>query len=173
MSGKLAPFPWKLLDPLNPARCPRQRPEISRVQHRRRLDDPSPFAAATAIYPLRLIFVLFPTSILDLNGEEGELAMRMRDAYSIFEKEDRGGRRFGMDRRIFFLPGYAPERRSSQDRRSGEDRRIGTETENVANSRRNVDRYMEFVNTQRGLFFGVLLSLPFWGLIIFSILMKR
>jgi hypothetical protein len=97
----------------------------------------------------------------------------MRNDYSIFEKGDRGGRRLEIDRRRFFLPGCVPERRSSQDRRSGEDRRSGTETGNAANLRRNVDRCMEFVNAQKGLFFGVLLSLPFWGLIIFSVFMKR
>jgi hypothetical protein len=116
-------------------------------------------------------FVLFQTSVLDLNREKGELAMR--DAYLNFEKGDSGGRRLGIDRRSFFLPEYVPERRSSQDRRSGETRRSGTETENATNLRRNVDRYMEFVNAQKGLFLGVLLSLPFWGLIIFSIFIKR
>ncbi len=38
--------------------------------------------------------------------------------------------------------------------------------------KRDTDRYMEFANTQKGLFFAVLLSLPLWGMIIFMIINK-
>jgi len=90
-------------------------------------------------------------------------------AYSIPGEGNRGGRRLGIDRRRFFIPGYAPERRSNQERRSGQDRRSGEDPGNVMILRRGIDRYMEFVNTQKGLLLGVLMSLPFWVLIIFSI----
>jgi hypothetical protein len=39
--------------------------------------------------------------------------------------------------------------------------------------RRNSDRYMEFANTQKGVFLATLLSLPLWALIIFLILIIR
>jgi len=38
--------------------------------------------------------------------------------------------------------------------------------------RRNTDRYMEFANTQKGLLYGLLLSLPLWGLIIFMFFIR-
>lgn len=42
----------------------------------------------------------------------------MRDAYSFPDERDRGGRHSGIERRRFFIFGYAPERRSNQGRRS-------------------------------------------------------
>ena len=93
----------------------------------------------------------------------------MRFAYSISEKIDRWGRRSGIDRRGVFIPGSVPERRSNQERRSGQDRRRREDQGNVINLRRNSDRYMEFANTQKGLFIATLLSLPLWALIIFII----
>ena len=94
-------------------------------------------------------------------------------AYSIPEEGNRGGRRLGVERRRFLIPGYAPERRSDQERRNGQDRRSGRGAGNVMILRRGIDRYTEFINTQKGLFIGILLSLPFWGLIIFSIVFKN
>ena len=97
----------------------------------------------------------------------------MPGAYSIPEKIDSWGRRSGMDRRMGFFPVSAPERRSNQDRRSGQDRRSRKDQGNVINLRRNIDRYMEFTNTQKGLFLAISLSLPLWALIIFLIFIKR
>ncbi len=93
----------------------------------------------------------------------------MGGAYSIPEKGKRGGRRLGIDRRRFFIHGCSPERRFNQERRSGRDRRSGKDPENVIFWRRSIDRYMEFINAQKGLFLGVSLSLPIWALILFSI----
>jgi hypothetical protein len=42
---------------------------------------------------------------------------------SIIELIDNGGKRLGLDRRIFSYTYYIPERRSGNDRRSGKDRR--------------------------------------------------
>jgi hypothetical protein len=40
--------------------------------------------------------------------------------------------------------------------------------------RRNSDRYMEFANTQKGIFLATLFSLPLWALIItFLIFINR
>ena len=96
----------------------------------------------------------------------------MPDLCSTAEKEDRGGRRSGIDRRKFFIPGYTPERRSNQDRRGSQDRRNEPDPADAFNLRRNIDRHMEFVNTQKGLLFAILLSLPVWGVIIFMIIKK-
>ena len=93
----------------------------------------------------------------------------MGNAYSIPEEGNRNGRRLGIDRRRFFIPGYSPERRSNQERRNGQDRRSGKDPENVIFWRRSIDRYMEFINAQKGIFLGLSLSLPIWGLILFSI----
>ena len=38
--------------------------------------------------------------------------------------KDKGGRRAGQDRRLFFYAAYLPERRSGKERRSCEDRRL-------------------------------------------------
>ena len=97
----------------------------------------------------------------------------MHCANSIPEKVDKWGRRSGIDRRSVFIPGTIPERRSNQERRSGQDRRSREDQGNVINLRRNSDRYMEFVNTQKGILLATLLSLPIWALIIFLIFIKR
>ncbi|WP_372678397.1 hypothetical protein [Desulfosarcina sp.] len=51
----------------------------------------------------------------------------MYAAHAITNKKmnliDKGGRRFGDDRRLYSYNGYLPERRSDEDRRSGMDRR--------------------------------------------------
>jgi hypothetical protein len=96
----------------------------------------------------------------------------MRCTYSIAEKIDSWGRRSGIDRRMVVIPVSVPERRSIQERRSGQDRRSQKDQGNVINLRRNSDRYMEFANTQKGLFLATLLSLPLWALIIFIIFIK-
>jgi len=41
---------------------------------------------------------------------------------------DNGGRRSGMDRRLFSYAGHIPERRSGDERRSGLDRRTSRKT---------------------------------------------
>ncbi len=90
--------------------------------------------------------------------------------YSVAEERDIGGRRSGVDRRSLFIPGYTPERRSHQDRRSSQERRGAIDLENAITLERNIDRYTEFVNTQKGIFLALLLSFPIWALIIFIII---
>jgi hypothetical protein len=85
---------------------------------------------------------------------------------------DKGGRRSGEDRRKTSVLKVSPDRRSGMDRRMAQDRRSRDESEYVDYLKRNSDRYMEFANTQKGLFFGFLLSLPVWALIVFWIFMK-
>jgi hypothetical protein len=97
----------------------------------------------------------------------------MHGRYEAVGIRDRGGRRFGEDRRKLSILGYSPERRSGQDRRTNEDRRIQLEAEKVAFLKRNADRYMEFANTQKGLLYGLLLSLPLWALIIFMFFIRH
>ena len=55
---------------------------------------------------------------------------------------DKGGRRSGIDRRIFSYAVHLPERRSGQDRRSGAERRSGVERRVV--SRSKIDRRKSF-----------------------------
>jgi hypothetical protein len=97
----------------------------------------------------------------------------MQRANSIPEKLDRWGRRAGIDRRGVSISVSVPERRSNQERRSGQDRRNRKDQGHVFNLRRNSDRYMEFANTQKGIFLATLLSLPLWVLIIFLIFIIR
>ena len=85
---------------------------------------------------------------------------------------DKGGRRSGEDRRKVMILEVLHDRRSGLDRRMAQDRRNRDESEYVSNLKRNSDRYMEFANTQKGVLFGVLLSLPVWALIVFWIFMK-
>lgn len=94
----------------------------------------------------------------------------MRDP--IFGVRDKGGRRSGSERRKFPILEYAPERRSGQERRDNQDRRNGTDSGEAIYLKRNADRYMEFANTQKGVFLAMLLSLPLWALIIFMIINK-
>jgi hypothetical protein len=79
------------------------------------------------------------------------------------EKE---GRRSGMDRRQFTGLDYRSENRSGKDRRSGEDRR--RRGFSILNSA--LDRWMEFPNPFRGVFYAAVLTLPIWALILFLIL---
>ncbi len=91
----------------------------------------------------------------------------MQDGYSEVKIPDKGGRRKGPDRRETVIPGFIPERRTGQDRRSYQDRRARLDLDPASFLRRGTDRYMEFVNTQKGILYGFLLSLPLWALIIF------
>jgi hypothetical protein len=85
---------------------------------------------------------------------------------------DKGGRRLGEDRRKVMILEFLPDRRSGMDRRMTEDRRNRNEADYVSYLKRNSDRFMEFANTQKGIFFGFLLSLPVWALILYWILMR-
>jgi hypothetical protein len=96
----------------------------------------------------------------------------MHDGYLKVGIPDKGGRRSVGDRRKVSILGFLPERRTGQDRRIYQDRRSIIDEGNVAFLRRNTDRYMEFANTQKGLLYGLLLSLPLWGLIIFMFLIR-
>ena len=86
--------------------------------------------------------------------------------------KDKGGRRLEILRRRIFTLGYRHEKRSNQERRTGQDRRTRNDQGNVSYPRRSLDRYMEFVNTHKGLTYGLLLSLPIWGLIVLFLLGK-
>jgi hypothetical protein len=86
--------------------------------------------------------------------------------------KDKGGRRLGILRRRFFSFGYRLEKRSSQERRSGQDRRTGNAQGNISYPRRSMDRYMEFVNTHKGLTYGLVFSLSIWVLIILFLMGK-
>ena len=98
--------------------------------------------------------------------------MAMHDGYLKVGIPDKGGRRSSGDRRKISILGFLPERRSGQDRRSYQDRRNRIDAENASLLKRNADRYMEFANTQKGLLYGLLLSLPLWGLIIFMFFIR-
>jgi len=85
---------------------------------------------------------------------------------------DRGGRRLGEDRRKVVGLHFLPDRRSGLDRRTTQERRHRNEADYVSYLKRNADRYMEFANTQKGVLFGFLLSLPVWALILYWIIMR-
>jgi len=94
-------------------------------------------------------------------------------SYTNFIPEKKGmwDRRSGIDRRCNFSFGYVYERRSNQERRCVQDRR--TRKEHVILLRRMSDNYMEFANTIKGISIASLLSLLFWGLIIFLMFTGR
>ncbi len=119
------------------------------------------------VNPLVGVF-LYSSSGKNLNKEKIALAA----GNLIDSLRDKGGRRSGEDRRKVSILEVLPDRRSSLDRRMNQDRRNRDESEYVSYLKRNADRYMEFANTQKGLFFGFLLSLPVWALIVFWIFMK-
>jgi len=87
------------------------------------------------------------------------------------ERLDKGGRRLEFDRRKTLISGYHPERRSCQDRRTRQDRR-GPGQGDISYLRRNMGRYNEFRNANKGLIFGALLSFPIWAGIIFFVMRK-
>ena len=94
----------------------------------------------------------------------------MRDVYSVVEKADIEGRRLGFDRRKTFIIDHEPERRSGQDRRTRKDRRRPGQGD-ITYLRRNLDRYIEFTNANKGLIYGALLSFPIWA-VIFVVVSK-
>jgi hypothetical protein len=96
----------------------------------------------------------------------------MFERYATVEVPDKGGRRMGIDRRRVSILGFAPDRRSGEDRRADQDRRSRVDPENVSYLKRNSDRYMEFANTQKGMLWAFLLSLPLWALIIFMFVIR-
>ena len=55
---------------------------------------------------------------------------------------DKGGRRIGIDRRLFFYTDHVPSRRSNKDRRSGLDRRNGLDRRSK-NDRRSDQKDIE------------------------------
>ena len=96
----------------------------------------------------------------------------MGKAYSTPGISNSGGRCSGMDRRRFFTPRSSPGRRSDKERRDNQDRRIRNDQRNVSYLRRQMDRCLEVTNTHKGIAYGLLLSLPFWALIILYIMGK-
>jgi hypothetical protein len=105
-----------------------------------------------------------------MQGERGPTALLER--FATVGVSDNGGRRMGVDRRKDSIPGFYPDRRSGQDRRADQDRRSTSDLGNVSHLKRNSDRYMEFANTQKGVLWALLLSVPLWALIIFMFLMR-
>ena len=98
----------------------------------------------------------------------------MNDVYGSASIIDRGGRRAGTDRRMFFIPRYGSERRSMQDRRSGLERRIEKEDfSNLFRPRRKADECIEFLRGLKGLFHGISFGSLLWGIIIISIVFIR
>ena len=96
----------------------------------------------------------------------------MQAGYPIPYLDDSGGRRLGRDRRKITIPEYEPESRSGKDRRSNRDRRTRHDHENIGYLRRNMDRYMEFVNANKGLTYGLFLGFSLWALIISIVILK-
>ena len=83
---------------------------------------------------------------------------------------NQGDRRSGIERRKISIPGYYPERRSNQDRRKSQQR--GNRYDPEAILERSYDRYMESVDTFKGMSYGFLLSLPIWAAIILLVMFK-
>jgi hypothetical protein len=106
----------------------------------------------------------------EMQGKRGQTAMLERCA--TVGVPDKGGRRMGEDRRKVSIPGFYPDGRSGQDRRADQDRRSTSDMGNVSYLKRNSDRYMEFANTQKGVLWAFLLSVPLWALIIFIFFMR-
>ena len=67
----------------------------------------------------------------------------MRASRVMFSLSDNGGRRSGVNRRIYTYTDHiperrdGPERRSGMDRRSGQDRRSGRDRRNILNTVNN------------------------------------
>jgi hypothetical protein len=96
----------------------------------------------------------------------------MEANYPIHRLRDRAGRRQGVDRRKVFIPGYEPDRRSGRDRRSNEDRRTQNDQAGVVFLRRNMDRYMEFANANKGITYGLISGVSVWGLLVTILIFK-
>jgi len=119
------------------------------------------------INPLSVGFISF-SIVKNLNKEK----IAVEATNPIDNLRDKGGRRSGEDRRKVGILKVLPDRRSGIDRRMAQDRRNRDESDYVSYLKRNSDRYMEFANTQKGIFFGFLLSLPVWAMVLFWVLMK-
>jgi hypothetical protein len=96
----------------------------------------------------------------------------MLERYATVGVPDNGGRRMGVDRRRVSILGFAPDRRTGLDRRADQDRRSRLDADGVSYCKRNSDRYMEFANTQKGILWAFLLSVPLWALILFMFLSR-
>jgi hypothetical protein len=94
----------------------------------------------------------------------------LQNANLISDIGGQGDRRSGIERRKISIPGYHPERRSGQDRRKSQQSRNRYDPEAVLE--RSYDRYMESVDTFKGMSYGFLLSLPIWAAIIFLVMLK-
>jgi len=55
----------------------------------------------------------------------------VNDSIDELIQQDKGGRRFGIDRRVFSYDSHIPERRKGRDQRNGGDRRTGAERRKV------------------------------------------
>ena len=99
-----------------------------------------------------------------------KLTMKANDPIS--RLRDRGGRRLGVDRRKVFISGHEPDRRSWRDRRSNEDKRTQDDQAGVDLLRRDMDRYMEFANANKGITYGLISGLSVWGLIVTILVFK-
>jgi len=101
----------------------------------------------------------------------------MKDLHAGVLLKDNGGRRTGLDRRIFFARGCISEKRSGQERRISLDRRIRREDfTNLMFSfepKRRTDEYVEFFGSVGGLFRGICFGALFWEIIIISIAFIR
>lgn len=96
----------------------------------------------------------------------------MRNANLISAISDQGDRRSGIERRKISIPGYGPERRSGQDRRRSQRKRNRYDPEAVSYLERSYDRYMESVDTFKGISYGLLFSLTLWAAIILFVMLK-
>ena len=96
----------------------------------------------------------------------------MQNANLISDIGDQGDRRSGIERRKISIAGYDAERRSGQDRRKSQQRRNRYDPEAVSYLERSYDRYMESVDTCKGMSYGLLLSLTIWAAIILFVMLK-
>jgi hypothetical protein len=96
----------------------------------------------------------------------------LQNANLISDIGDQGDRRSGNERRKISIPGYNPERRSGQDRRKSQEKRNQYDPEAVSYLEKSYDRYMEAVDTFKGVSYGLLLSLTIWAAIILLVIRK-
>ncbi len=102
----------------------------------------------------------------------GKKGLTIKGGHRILRLSDGGGRRLGEDRRKMPLLCYEPERRSWSDRRMNQDRRIRKDQGEIDLLRRDMDRYMEFANANKGITTGAFLSLGFWAMIATFLIFK-
>ena len=96
----------------------------------------------------------------------------MQNANLISDIGDQGDRRSGVERRKISIPGYDAERRSGQDRRKSQQRRTRYDPGAVSYLERSYDRYMESVDTIKGMSYGLFLSIAIWAAIILFVMLK-